>query len=381
MHVEEIRVTDYRNYANLCLALEPGLTIISGDNGQGKTNLLEAIYLLSGRSPLRFGGNAELVRWGAATAIISGRVSAGAGAPEVTLTIGTSGRRMQINGTKPRSLRGSPLAATLFCPDTLSLVKEGASARRDLVDTLLERLQPAFSALRSDYGRVLRQRNKVLQRSEERAALEPWDGQLIELGTQIVIKRASLVRRMSPLVSESYATLSARSGACAQARYSSRLLEGRADGDDQDEEGIRARFQALIEERRREELARGLTVVGPHRDDVALELEGRPLREFGSQGEQRCAALSLVLAEAGLLQESSGERPVLLLDDVLSELDELRRARLLEAVSRGGQTIVTTTKAEGIGEMPRARMLRVSGGEVVDEGRARIARAGGVMDG
>ncbi|RJQ53198.1 MAG: DNA replication and repair protein RecF [Actinobacteria bacterium] len=360
MHIEEISLRNYRNYSSLTLALEPGLTVVSGDNGQGKTNLLEAICLLSGRSPIRFGGNSQLVRWGSETASVAGRARVGGVCPGLRVSISASGRRLDVNNTRARSLAQSPLQAALFCPDTLSLVKEGAQGRRDLVDGLLERLQPAYRRLRADYARVLRQRNKVLQHAGRDAELGPWDTQLVELGSRIALSRAALVRRAGPHVSASYAGLSGKAEPAAWARYESGLLEG-----DDEEESVAARFTARLRERRDEERARGVTVVGPHRDDVVLELGGRALREFGSQGEQRCAALALVLAEAGLLEESAGERPVLLLDDVLSELDEARRRRLVESVAANGQTIMTTTRADD-SLAGGAGLVRIAGGEVVD---------------
>ncbi len=361
MHVESLSLSNFRNYRGTKLCLQPGLTLVAGENGQGKTNLLEAVFLLSGRNPVRFGGNAELVRWGQDSATVSGRVRLEGRKPEVKMNVGASGRRLEVNGTRVRSLSDSPLEASLFCPETLSLVKEGAQARRDLLDDLLERLTAGYSSLRSDYAKAMRQRNKLLQQGEGGTRLEPWDGQLVSLGAEIVVCRRDLARRMRPFVSEAYASLSGGTQPEAEARYESKLLAG-----DGSRGEVEAEFARRLAARRAEELARGLTLVGPHRDDVVLELDGRPLRGFGSQGEQRSAALALVLAEARVLEGATGEEPVLLLDDALSELDESRRRRLLEVLADRGQTIVTTSRAESLREAAEAHVVRIAGGEVID---------------
>ncbi len=361
MLVESLSLRDFRNYACARVTLAPGLNLLVGANGQGKTNLLEAIHLISGRNPPRFGGNAQLIRWGSDTATAEATITAGGAEPALKLELDRRGRRLFVNGKKTRALSDSPLVATLFCPETLRLVKEGAQARRELADDLIERLRPAYGRTRSEYGRVLRQRNKILQRPGSAAQLDVWDERLCELGAEIVAERAEIVRVVSPLVSEAYGTLSGE-GRPAAASYESRLV-----GDDNGHEAIARRMAASLAARRADEFARGFTLVGPHRDDVELTLDGHALRGFGSQGEQRTAALALVLAEARVLAEATGAQPVMLLDDVVSELDDERRKRLLKHLAEGRQVIITATSERATGAaLPNANVIRVCRGQVKD---------------
>jgi len=368
MHVQRLRLRDFRNYSHTDVALAPGLNVLVGANGQGKTNLLEAIHLAAGRNPPRFGGNSRLIRWGRPEARIEASVHAAAAEPSLTVEIRPTARRVLVNGKHIRSLAASPLSAALFCPETLCLVKDGANARRDLLDDLIERHQPAYARVRADYGRVLRQRNKTLQSGPRgRSQLSVWDERLCQLGVEMTSRRIEMTSRASPLVSEAYAMLGGTAKDLVDVAYSSGLVatngSARADVDPED---IAASFERQLRERREDELARGVTLVGPHRDDLVLKLDGHDLRGFGSQGEQRTAALALVLAEAHLLHRATREQPVLLLDDVLSELDQQRRDRLLEHVAAEGQALVTATSVSALGNAASsAHILNVEGGTVV----------------
>lgn len=364
MYVETLSVVDFRNYADAEASLFPGLNVLVGANGQGKTNLLEALFLAAGRNPPRFGGNSQLVRWGCTEARVEARAAGGGAQPVVRLEIGARGRRLLVNGTKARSVANSPITAAMFCPETLGLVKEGAQARRDLLDDLLERLQPAYAAVRSDYMRVVRQRNRVLQQAQSAPRqLDVWDARLLELGTEITLRRLWATAHVAPLVSEAYANLSGSSSPEASGSYRGRLV-----GEENAPESVARRFSEELARRQSEELARGITVVGPHRDDLVLTLGGHEMRGFGSQGEQRTAALALIIAEAHLLREATGEPPVLLLDDVLSELDEARRGRLLEGVAAEGQAVVTTTNINTLGAAAEAaHVLEIREGTITGE--------------
>lgn len=361
MYIERLHLADFRNYQHADVALSPGLNLLLGANGQGKTNLLEAAFLAAGRNPPRFGGNSQLVRWGQDRACIEAAARVGGANPEIAVEIGPRGRRLSVNGKPARSLARSPLAAALFCPETLKLVKEGAHARRELADDLVERLRPAHGRVRSDYARVVRQRNKALQRRPAGQDLCAWDEQLSVLGAEIVASRVDLVRRIGPLVSEAYATLSGNTEPKVSAAYDSRLT-----CEDNSVEAIAKRISRMLEDRRADEHARGVTLVGPHGDDLVLTLDGHDLRASGSQGEQRTAALALVLAEAQILRDATGEEPVLLLDDVVSELDETRRGLLLAHVGGLGQALVTATAGQALGAvLDQANVIQIAGGRVV----------------
>lgn len=362
MYVERLSLQDYRNYSRASVVLAPGLNGLVGPNGQGKTNLLEALFVLAGRRPPRFGGNSELIRWEQGEAKVRAAVVRDGTRIDVGGTItAQGGRRLQVSGKQLRVASRSPLAATFFCPETLSLVRGGAQVRRDLLDDLVERRVPAFAETRREYARVVRQRNRLLTDGRaDCAKLAPWDAQLAQLGARVVSERRAMTTHITPALSQAYASLAGEEGPTLGATYASRALES-IDGATEDE--IAERLVTEIERRRRDELARGVTLVGPHRDDVTLTLGGHALRSFGSQGEQRTAALALALAEAEVLTQTTGEEPVLLLDDVFSELDGARRQRLLELVGRYEQVVITATTAKAL-KKKAVRVFEIAQGAV-----------------
>lgn len=364
MYVERLRLKAFRNFVEEELVLARGLNVLTGENGQGKTNLLEAIYVAAGRNTPRFGGNANLIAWGEDRTRIEADACARGTAPTVCVDIDHAGRRTVVNGKAVRSHSASPIRAALFCPETLGLVKEGAHARREMIDDLIEREQPSYGRLRAEYGRVLRQRNRLLRDSTAHLGSElgVWNEQLIGLGARVTARRIEACRRLEPLVSEAYATLSGEAEPRVGLRY-----EGRLVGEDNSATALAARLSRQIDERRMEEHARRMTLVGPHRDELVLTVGEHALRGYGSQGQQRTAALALVFAEAAILERAEGDRPVLLLDDVLSELDPSRRRLLLMTVSGGGQAVVTTANTMRPDDLRAdAKVTRVHGGRLAD---------------
>ena len=328
--VERVTLRNFRSYESLELVLRPGLVLVTGRNGVGKTNLLEALHVGSqGFSP-RTRAEAQLIRFGADV----GRVSL-AGAEEevpvetqVTIARG-EGKRLALNGsavTSAEVLR-SHLAALVFLPDRLAVVKGGPLVRRSFFDRMVGRVTPAQADLPSEYARALAQRNEALRRVRAgvsaRDAVEPWTRTVAEVGTELDRARAALVDRLGPGFAEAARLLGLEQ---ATLRYEERALT-----------------VAELDARYAQDLARGITSVGPHLRDVSVAAAGRDLRSFGSQGEQRAAVLALLLSEARLLAERRGTPPLLLLDDVLSELDEERRRALLRNLPHGTQTVVTAT--------------------------------------
>jgi DNA replication and repair protein RecF len=317
-----------------------------GPNGAGKTNLLESLHVgTQGFSP-RTRSDSELIRFGTESAQIrldgvQGRMSVRIG---ITLSA-TDGKRAAVNGARvpaAEQLRRNN-ATLVFTPDRLAIVKAGPAARRAYFDRSLGRVLPARGQLSVDYAGALAQRNAALKRGE-RDAIAPWTAQVATLGAALVGAREEVIG----LLGRPFADAAERLG----------LLDARLtyEGD--------APTEAELEHRFEHDLERGSTGIGPHLHDVSIASAGRDLRAFGSQGEQRTAVLALLLAEAWLLDERKGDSPLLLLDDVLSELDPVRRRVLAEQIQGSGQTLVTATTADALPVEP-AQLLEVSPGRVV----------------
>jgi DNA replication and repair protein RecF len=332
--------------------------LVTGANGAGKTNLLESLHVgTQGFSP-RTRADAQLVRFGRAAARIALR-GRRAGVPvelEVTLELGT-GKRASLNGARLRAaeqLRGE-VTTLVFTPDRLVVVKGGPAARRAYFDRVLGRLSPARAGLSAEYGAAVGQRNAALRRiaqgASSRAALAPWNDQVSKLGAALVEGRTEAVAELQPRLGERAGELGL---AEAELRYEADPptvfeLEARTDRD----------------------LERGTTSVGPHLDDVGILSARRDLRAFGSQGEQRLAVLALLLAEAELLEERRGTRPLLLLDDVLSELDQERRRILADRLRESGQALVTSASRNALpGEPAQAIVV-----EQAEDGTSTVLAA------
>jgi DNA replication and repair protein RecF len=318
------------------LDLEPGIILAVGPNGAGKTNLLESLHVAAqGFSP-RTRADAQLIRFGerGARVTVGGERGGSPIAVEVTLQLGEA-KRARLNGAPLRAAEElrSRLPTLVFTPDRLAVVKGGPAVRRAYFDRSLARLFPSRAAAPTDYAAALAQRNAALRRlaagHSSPEALDPWTQRVAELGAALVAARTQLVELLSPAFAEIATDLRLGAG---ELRY-----EGEAP------------TAAELERRLEQDLVRGSTGLGPHLHDVAVTASGRDLRSFGSQGEQRLAVLSLLLAEADLLARRGEPSPLLLLDDVLSELDPDRRTILGERLRRtGGQALLTATTAAAL---------------------------------
>jgi DNA replication and repair protein RecF len=326
--------------------LEPGLVLVTGPNGAGKTNLLESLHVgTQGFSP-RTRADAQLVRFGREAARVALRGDrAGLRLDlEVTLELG-SGKRASVNGARLRAAEQlrSEVTTLVFTPDRLVVVKGGRAARRAYFDRVLGRLNPARAGLSAEYGAAVGQRNAALRRVAQglstRQALAPWNEQVSALATDLVAGRHETVAALQPRFAERAAELGLPE---AELRY-----EGEAPS------------SADLEARIDRDLERGATGVGPHLDDLGVLSASRDLRTFGSQGEQRLAVLALLLGEAELLDERRGVRPLLLLDDVLSELDGNRRRILAGRLREGGQALVTSASRSALPGEP-SQLLEVA---------------------
>ena len=350
MIVQTVSLRNIRSYARLDLGLEPGLVLVVGANGAGKTNLLESLHVgTQGFSP-RTRADAQLVRFGEQVGRIALRgVRRDTKVDlEVTLALG-EGKRAKLNGAAlpaAEQLR-SEVATLVFTPDRLAVVKGGPAVRRAYFDRVLGRLAPARATLSVEYAAVVAQRNAALRRAaagySSREAIAPWTEQVATLGRKLVESRTEAVAWLAPGFAERADELGLPS---ARMTY---------EGEPPTVESLEARLDRDLE--------RGTTGLGPHLDDVVLTSGTRDLRSFGSQGEQRLTVLALLLAEAELIAERRGFAPLLLLDDVLSELDPNRRRVLAERVLGTGQTLITATEASSLPVVP-AQLLEVSPGNV-----------------
>jgi DNA replication and repair protein RecF len=335
VELRHLWLTDFRSYETAELVPAPGLTAIVGPNGRGKTNLLEAVGYLATLSSFRGAPGEALVRVGSERAVVRAEVAREGRVALVEAELRTTGRdRVQVNRQalrRTRDLLGS-VRVTVFSPDDLALVKGGPGERRRVLDETLVACAPRHDATRSDLDRVLRQRGTLLKQAggrltdEVAATLDVWDAKLAELGEVLGTARSRLVERLAPAVAVAYDQVASAS-AEVRASYDP---PWRGEG-----------LAAALERARTDDVRRGVTTVGPHRDDVVIEVNGMPSRTHASQGEQRSLALALRLATHAVVAEITGSSPILCLDDVFSELDPDRSAALLAHLPPG-QALLTT---------------------------------------
>src|SRR4051794_21014976 len=339
MRARRVRLRDFRSYERAEASLGDGVTVVLGPNGAGKTNLLEAVYFALTARSCRTSNEREVVRLGAGLTRTEAEVE------------GEDGAHLLEGGVKPgepKRLRvdGAPVErlgpeaprplTVVFLPERLELVRGGPSLRRAHLDQFAAALHPALSDLRPRYARALAQRNALVARhSVAPGMLDPWDAELARLGWGLMQERT----RAADVLAEPFARFASELGMpeAAELAYKPRSHATNAD-----------ELRAELEERHAADLQRGFTAHGPHRDELLLAHGGRPLRAFGSQGQQRVGLLALLLSEREVLLEARGRSPLMLLDDVMSELDAERRLRLAELLRGGGQALITTTEAEHV---------------------------------
>jgi DNA replication and repair protein RecF len=370
LYVAHLSLHDFRSYPTVEVEIGPGITSFVGRNGQGKTNLVEAIDYLSRLSSHRVSADAPLVRQGAAQAVIRAAVvrDERRAVLEVEINPGRS-NRARINRSplpKARELLGL-VRTVVFSPEDLALVKGDPAERRRFADDLLTQVSPRYAGTRTDYDRVLKQRNSLLKSAgvarrggastdSALSTLAVWDNRLAELGAEIMRRRMQLVDDLTPLVGKAYEAV-ARGATRDDATLGYRPSFD-VEGDDLEDQLLRA-----IEERRRDELDRGLSLVGPHRDEIALSLGDLPVKGYASHGESWSFALALRLASYDLLR-ATGDDPVLILDDVFAELDTGRRAQLADLVADAEQVLITAAVPDDIPSQLHGRRFTVADGLV-----------------
>ena len=379
MFVTHLSLADFRSYATAEVALQPGATTFTGANGQGKTNLIEAVDYLATLGSHRVSSEQPLVRHGAERAIVRARVQAGLDDArqlllEVELLPGKQ-NRASLNRAplrRPRELLGA-LRTVVFSPEDLALIKGDPSERRRFLDELITTRWPRMAGVRADYDRVLRQRVTLLKslmgrsraiREDAESTLEVWDESLARFGAELMHARLATVADLTPHVADAYTAI-APTNNDAGIEYRSAIG---ADSTTSQSE-IEARLILAMGERRSDELQRGVCLVGPHRDELPLSLGELPAKGYASHGESWSFALSLKLGAFALLR-ADGVQPVLILDDVFAELDQMRRERLAGMISQAEQVLITAAVPDDVPAGLGGRRFRVDGGEVSEESDA-----------
>ena len=376
MYVDHLSLTDYRSYPSVDVALTSGVTVFVGANGQGKTNLVEASEYLSTLTSHRVASEVPLVRAGAEQAVVRAGVRAGLADDRrsVLETEINPGRanRARLNRSplpRPRDIVGM-LRTVVFSPEDLSVIKGDPAARRTFLDALVVNRWPRMAGVRADYDRILKQRNTLLKSMSGRhgpvdeyaaATLEVWNNQLAAIGSELLEARLDTLADLMPHAAAAYAGIAPTNNvAVADYRASMDLAGAR------DRAGLTAALEAAMSERRADEVRRGVSLVGPHRDDVLFSLGELPAKGYASHGESWSFALSLKLGAFELLR-ADGIEPVLVLDDVFAELDVTRRERLAAGVIEAEQVLVTAAVGADVPAVLAGRRFRVAAGEVREE--------------
>jgi DNA replication and repair protein RecF len=381
VYVDHLQLTDFRSYGSVDLPLQAGVTTFVGANGQGKTNLVEAIEYLSTMSSHRVASEVPLVRSGAARAVVRAKVQAGLDdARQLTLELEINpgkANRAKLNRSPLRQAREivGLLRTVVFSPVDIAIVKGDPSERRRFLDDLIVARWPRLAGVRADYERVLKQRNTLLKSLSGRArggppppdaeaTLEVWDTHLARAGGELLEARLVTLADLAPHVSKAYADIAPANNDAAVEYRASVDLDATRDADQPTARAdLSAALMAGMAERRAEEIQRGVSLVGPHRDDIVLSLGMLPAKGYASHGESWSFALALRLGGFHLLR-ADGVEPVLVLDDVFAELDSVRRERLASGVRVAEQVLVTAAVAADVPELLAGQRFGVAGGEV-----------------
>ncbi|RBY80865.1 DNA replication/repair protein RecF [Geodermatophilus sp. TF02-6] len=401
MYLRHLQLASFRNWERVDLALRPGATVFVGRNGAGKTNLVEAVGYLATMDSHRVAGDAPLVRQGASQAVVRAALRRADRELLVEVEINPGrANRVRVNRAalpRPRELLGL-VKSVLFAPEDLVLVRGDPAERRRFLDDLLSSRTPRLAGVRSDYDRVLRQRNALLKtarlaRGSSLATLEVWDGHLADLGGQLLAARLQLVADLAPHVARAYAQVAGPDAAGAALGYASTVpLAG--DGTPirpgtalPTHRQLSAALSEQVARRRAEEVDRGMTLVGPHRDDLVVSLGSLPAKGFASHGESWSLALALKLGCFALLR-ADGEEPILVLDDVFATLDAGRRAALAAVAGSAEQALVTAAVLDDVPAELRGTVVEVAGGRVVplaagaaEDATGDAAVGGALLDG
>jgi len=368
LFLKKLFLKNFRNYHFQEIEFPEGINIFFGENAQGKTNLLEAIYLLSLGRSYRTNRDQDLIKWQEKGFLIKGigEREKRTLTIEVSFTLGTK-KEVKVNGQEQKklSILLGLLNVVIFSPADLQLIQGSPGERRKFLDTEISQVSPQYNYHLHQYNKALQQRNNLLRKLREKRKnldlLSIWDQQITGFGSKIIKKRLESLKKLAIL-----AKLMHRKITSNQETLELKYISSCEPVEEKMEEEIRNIFQEKLEKIRQEEIARGMTLVGPHRDDFAAFINGINVKNFGSQGQQRTSVLALKLAELEFMKSESGEYPLLLLDDVMSELDQERREHLLKVVKQKIQTFITTTDLKDFPEefLQEANLYQIKKGQL-----------------
>lgn len=368
MYVHSLTLSNYRNYETLSMESFGSVNLLIGRNAQGKTNLLEALLVLALTKSHRTSKDKELISFGKDAASVQAQVERKYGAIQLELRFSQQGKRASLNGLEQRKLSNfvGSLNAVMFAPEDLEIVKGTPGVRRRFLDMEIGQVQPSYLYHLQQYQKVLVQRNNLLKQATNSGPnlsvmMEVWNEQLAEHGVKIIRKRKQFIRKLQRWAQQIHEGITG-GGEVLQLSY----LPSFGDVEEEDEAVLLEQFMIKLSQMRDQEIRRGMTLAGPHRDDLAFHINGNEAQSFGSQGQQRTTALSLKLAEIELIHEEIGEYPILLLDDVLSELDPYRQTQLIETFQSKVQTFITATGIESLNasRLQDASIFHVQEGQV-----------------
>lgn len=346
MRVTKLNLKNFRNISGLSISPGPAFNLFVGRNAQGKTNVIESIGLLSTGSSFKTSDFRDMIRWGSTKTEVLAEACSEVGSDRIAVTMDDRRKSFLKNDKRAIASKSFGLCTVLFAPEEIMLIKEEPSRRRRYMDTLISQVSPAHKATVSKYEKVVRQRNKLLADPEvpdgtKAMNLKPWDEQLVHLGAKVVEARGLWCERLNEFIPGHYGQIAPADGE-ASFEYAPYC------GIEAISEGIPAIEERLASElwrRRADELVRGFSLVGPHRDDFRALIGDNEVKHYGSQGQHRSFVLALKMAQAGLFRDVTGEEPILLLDDVASELDQNRNRFFFESLRRAkGQVFITATR-------------------------------------
>lgn len=360
MTIKKLRLVNFRNYEDETFSFEEGLNVLSGRNAQGKTNCAEAVFYLTTGSPFRSRHEKRLVRFGQECARLEAEAYGKYGKILLEAEIGENGRKFFINRNEVSRLVDfmGHMNGVFFSPSELRLIQEGPDERRRFLNISISQTSKSYCSALIRYTKILDQRNALLKErdvSEVLSTLSAWDEQLATYAARIEISRREFLSRLTPLAAAAHAFLT--DGEEELLVRAEKSYEG-------DEEAVKEQILRELNAANERDLRFGFTTVGPHREDLKIQIDGTDARHFASQGQTRTAALSMKLAEVEIFKEITGESPVLILDDVLSELDLPRRKKLVER-AQGGQCILTCTHAERVLYGKDTNKIKIQGGKIV----------------
>lgn len=350
MFIKELTLRNYRNYEELTVEFENKVNVILGENAQGKTNVMEAIYVLAMAKSHRTSNDKDLIYWDKEYAKIEGRVEKYSGSVAMQLVVSKKGKKAKLNHIEQQKLSQyvGAMNVIMFAPEDLNLVKGSPQIRRRFIDMEIGQVSPIYLHDLNRFQKIMLQRNQYLKqmqmrRQTDRTMLDVLTSQLSESAAKVILKRIEFIEKLQKWAQPIHTGISRG--------LETLTIEYKASVDVSEEASLSKMIEAYEEKFDKikdREIERGATLAGPHRDDLLFFVNGRDVQTFGSQGQQRTTALSLKLAEIELIHEEIGEYPILLLDDVLSELDDYRQSHLLNTIQGKVQTFVTTTSVEGI---------------------------------